>query len=815
MNKRWILLIVMVIAALALAACDGDDEEESPTVEPTPTEEAVEEATEEPTEEPAAEEEPTEEPAAEEPTEEAAEEEMTEEATEEAAAEEEATEEVAMAPEETEEATEEAAAEEEAAEEEMTEEAMAEDEGVTPPPFAIDLPEGETFRVAVVMPSTSTDLAFSQSMADSLAIIQDALGEDRFEYAVSENIFVVEDAATAIRDYATQDFDLVIAHGSQYGSSLEEIAPDFPETAFAWGTTVNTFVDEGITNVYAYEARSEEGGYVFGVMAAHLTESNVIGVIGPIETGDAKLYVDGFVAGVKSVNPEIDPIVNYIQSFGDLALAAEAADAMLANGADVLTGTAQMVPGAIQKASEEDALWFGTQANQTDLAPEIVVANQVYDWIVVLEDIINRVLAGELGGEAYAITLENGGLRIEYNDAYELPEDVRAAADDAAAAISAGEIDVMAAIDEAMGEPAEAAEEEMTEEATEEAAAEEEMTEEAMAEDEGVTPLPLAIDLPEGETFRVAVVMPSTSTDLAFSQSMADSLAIIQDALGEDRFEYAVSENIFVVEDAATAIRDYATQDFDLVIAHGSQYGSSLEEIAPDFPETAFAWGTTVNTFVDEGITNVYAYEARSEEGGYVFGVMAAHLTESNVIGVIGPIETGDAKLYVDGFVAGVKSVNPEIDPIVNYIQSFGDLALAAEAADAMLANGADVLTGTAQMVPGAIQKASEEDALWFGTQANQTDLAPEIVVANQVYDWIVVLEDIINRVLAGELGGEAYAITLENGGLRIEYNDAYELPEDVRAAADDAAAAISAGEIDVMAAIDEAMGEPAEEAGD
>src|SRR5690606_12942671 len=311
---------------------------------------------------------------------------------------------------------------------------------------------------------------------------------------------------------------------------------------------------------------------------------------------------------------------------GDLALAAEAADAMLANGADVLTGTAQMVPGAIQKASEEDALWFGTQANQTDLAPEIVVANQVYDWIVVLEDIINRVLAGELGGEAYAITLENGGLRIEYNDAYELPEDVRAAADDAAAAISAGEIDVMAAIDEAMGEPAEAteeeaAEEEMTEEATEEAAAEEEaaeeeMTEEAMAEDEGVTPLPLAIDLPEGETFRVAVVMPSTSTDLAFSQSMADSLAIIQDALGEDRFEYAVSENIFVVEDAATAIRDYATQDFDLVIAHGSQYGSSLEEIAPDFPETAFAWGTTVNTFVDEGITNVYAYEARSEEGG-------------------------------------------------------------------------------------------------------------------------------------------------------------------------------------------------------
>ncbi|MCC6798853.1 MAG: BMP family protein [Anaerolineae bacterium] len=367
-----------------------------------------------------------------------------------------------MAPEETAtvEATEEAVTEEAATEEAATEEAAAAEAAATPRPINIELPEGRTFRVAVVTPSTGTDLAFSQSMADSLAEVQAALGEDRFEYAISENLFVVEDAATAIRDYATQGYDLVIAHGSQYGSSLEEIAPDFPEVAFAWGTTVNTFKDEGINNVYAYEARSEQGGYVFGVMAARLTQSNVIGVVGPIETGDAKLYIDGFVAGVKSVNPEIDPIVNYIQSFGDLALAAEAAGAMLANGADVLTGTAQMVPGAIQKASEEGALWFGTQANQTNLAPEIVVANQVYDWTVVLEEIINRVLAGELGGEAYAITLENGGLRIEYNEDYALPEDVRAAADAAVEAIVSGEVDVMAAIEELAGAPA-------TEEATE------------------------------------------------------------------------------------------------------------------------------------------------------------------------------------------------------------------------------------------------------------------------------------------------------------------------------------------------------------
>ncbi len=412
MKKRWLVLVLLIIAALTLAACGGE-EEATPTPQPTPTVEPTEEPTEEPTPEPT--EEATEEP--------------TEEATEEPEAE----------------VTEEAEATEEAPEEAVAARAIS-----------LDIPEGETFRVAVVMPSTATDLAFSQSMATALAAIQDAVGEDRFEYAMSENLFVVDDAATALRDYASQGYDLVIAHGSQYGSSLQDIAPDFPDTAFAWGTTVNTFADEGITNVYAYEARSEQGGYVFGVMAAHLTQSNVIGVVGPIETGDAKLYIDGFVAGVKSVNPDIDPIVNYIQSFGDLALAAEAADAMLANGADVLTGTAQMVPGAIQKAKEAGALWFGTQANQTNLAPEIVVANQVYDWTVVLEDIINRVLAGQLGGEAYAITLANDGLRIEYNDAFDLPDEVRQAGEETADAIRSGDIDVMSQIETLLGEPAEA-----------------------------------------------------------------------------------------------------------------------------------------------------------------------------------------------------------------------------------------------------------------------------------------------------------------------------------------------------------------------
>ena len=114
---------------------------------------------------------------------------------------------------------------------------------------------GDPFKVAIIMPSAINDLAFSQSMFDALLAVQKEMGgEEAFEIVYSEGMFVVDDAAAAIRDYASEGYNLVIAHGSQYGSSLQEIAPDFPTTSFAWGTTLNTFSDEGITNVFAYEA---------------------------------------------------------------------------------------------------------------------------------------------------------------------------------------------------------------------------------------------------------------------------------------------------------------------------------------------------------------------------------------------------------------------------------------------------------------------------------------------------------------------------------------------------------------------------------
>jgi basic membrane protein A len=99
-----------------------------------------------------------------------------------------------------------------------------------------------------------------------------------------------------------------------------------------------------------------------------------------------------------------------------VALAATAAEGHVANGADILTGTAQMVVGATGVAAENDVKWFGTQSNQTSLGEDFVVASQVYKWEVVLQGIVDGVKSGDLGGSSHTITLANGGLVIEFND---------------------------------------------------------------------------------------------------------------------------------------------------------------------------------------------------------------------------------------------------------------------------------------------------------------------------------------------------------------------------------------------------------------
>jgi len=604
----------------------------------------------------------------------------------------------------------------------------------------------EPIKIGLILPSSGNDLAWSQSMYEGLLAVQEAMGgESALQLTYIESMFDVTAATEAMRDFGDEGYDLVIAHGAQYGTSLFELAPEYPETSFAWGTASDTGADRGITNVFAYGARAQEGGYVNGVMAGLLTESNVVGIVGPVPAGDAILYNNGFVQGVNAVNPEAEVLITYTGSFGDTAAAASAAQAHIAAGADILTGSAQQVPGAVEAIQGAGGYWFATDTNQAEVWPDTVVAAQVYNWVPVIEAMLEARANGVMGGIAFQPTLGDGALEMAFNEALAgVPAEVFEAGRNAMQQIINREV------------------------------------------------YPLGT-LPE-EQFRVAVVLPSSITDLAWSQSIYAGLTELQQQIGgPEKLEIAYSEGMFDVTAAAQALRDYAEDGYDLVIAHGTQYGTSLFELAGDYPETAFAWGTAAETG-----DNIFAYEANAEQGGYVNGVMAGLLTKSNVIGIVGPVPAGDALLYINGFQQGIQASNPDAEILLTYTGSFSDTAAAAEAAQTQIAAGADVLSGSAQQVIGAIEAIQAAGGYWFGTQSDQSGEWPETVVASQVFNWTPVLGRIVELVATGVYGGEAYSLTFANGGLKIVYGGV-DIPAEVIDAANAAIEAIKSGEIVVQ----------------
>ncbi len=652
-------------------------------------------------------------------------------------------------------------------------------EATEAPPVATEEMMGP-FRVAVVMPSAINDLAFSQSMYDALSAIQGEMGADNFEFAYSESMFVVDDAAAAIRDYASQGFNLVIAHGSQYGSSLLEIAPDFPETAFAWGTTVDTFVDQGVNNVFAYEARSEQGGYVNGVIAASLSESNILGVVGPIETGDAKLYVDGFVVGAKATKPDIQVNVNYIGSFSDVALASEAAQTHINAGADGLSGTAQMVVGAIGVAEEKGVVWFGTQSNQTSLAPDIVVANQVYDWTVVLNDIIALVKGGTMGGKSYALTLENGGLVMEYNPDFALPDDVKALADQTVSGIVSGSIVI------------------------------------------GEAPPPVA-----AEEVAFGMILVGPRNDRGWSQAHYSAGEYVEQTVPGARMIAFESLNPADKPEATLegVVADMIADGAKVIFTTSDEFEEDTLTVAQAHPEITF-----INISGDDAWTEGREFQAspnmgnimgRMEDMKAVAGCAAALATQSGRLGYLGPLINFETRRLTAAAYLGAKYCYENyrgLDPAdlkftVTWIGFWfnipGVTLDPTEVTNSFLDAGADVVMSgidTTEGIDVTGQRAQQGDTVWAVPYdfEGACDQAPDICLGVPYFNWGPAYADTVTAVRDGtwaqswDWNPPAWDALTDNTKTAVGWVNGSALTAEMQTSLDEFIAGLASGDINV-----------------
>ena len=180
-----------------------------------------------------------------------------------------------------------------------------------------------------------------------------------------------------------------------------------------------------------------------GAMAAMLAGDGSLGVIGPIEVGDAKLYVDGFVAGATAVNPDLEVGVNYTDSFSDTALAAEAATSFIDGGATVLVGYGaddrrrdrcrqRARRAVVRHAEQPDPAGPGDRRGQ----PGVPLGGRPRR---------PRSTAIKGGDARWRVrttsTSANEGVVIEFNADYEVPADVMSAAEATIAALASGELE--------------------------------------------------------------------------------------------------------------------------------------------------------------------------------------------------------------------------------------------------------------------------------------------------------------------------------------------------------------------------------------
>jgi basic membrane protein A len=359
-STQYLLLVLLIIFSVALAGCN--DQTEAQKLPPT--------ATPEPAEAPA--------------EGEAAEAEGEAEAGEEAA-----------------EAGEEAEAEGEAAEAEEAAEAT-----------------GDQVRVALVLDGKIDDGGWNQSAYEGLTA---AAEQYDIETAYSEEV-PIPDYERALRDYANQGYDLIIAHSSISKDAVFNTARDFPELSFLW-----TDGDETAENVAVIRPMSHQASYLAGLLAGSLTEANKVGMVGGIDIPSTHRSYAAFEQGLKEANPEAELLVNWVGSFLDVAAGKEAAQSQIEAGADVIfgNGDGQNI-GVLQAASESETLAIGAVRDQFNVAPNVVVTSVQWGFGGGIPLVIGDFINGDFSGKLYEISLEDGADLAPYHDnADKVPEEVQ------------------------------------------------------------------------------------------------------------------------------------------------------------------------------------------------------------------------------------------------------------------------------------------------------------------------------------------------------------------------------------------------------
>jgi basic membrane protein A len=171
-------------------------------------------------------------------------------------------------------------------------------------------------------------------------------------------------------------------------------------------------------NAAYYVMACEEAGYLMGILAASMTKTGKIGMVGGFEQPSIIKVVEAWKLGAKLVNPNITIYEVYINSFTDVALGKEAALSIADKGADIISHIAnQAGTGVIKAAEERGLLSTGDSYDQASIAPGTVICSTIYSVPQLVLSAVEKVKTNTFVGGVFNLGMKDGVVDIApYHD---------------------------------------------------------------------------------------------------------------------------------------------------------------------------------------------------------------------------------------------------------------------------------------------------------------------------------------------------------------------------------------------------------------
>ena len=246
----------------------------------------------------------------------------------------------------------------------------------------------------------------------------------------------------ALRRFAEAGSNPVIMTGFAFGSVLDEVAPDYPDTKFA---IIDMVVNQ--PNVRSVVFNEHEGSFLVGMMAGLKTETDTVGFIGGMDIPLIRKFACGYAQGVIAANPDAKVIANMTgttpSAWNDPVKGCELTKAQISQGADVIYAAAGGTGvGVLQVAADEGIYSIGVDSNQNYLHPGSVLTSMLKRVDVAVYEAMSQGEALETGFQVMGLANFGVGVALDENNEKIVSYSMLSSVYDAADKIVAGEVAV-------------------------------------------------------------------------------------------------------------------------------------------------------------------------------------------------------------------------------------------------------------------------------------------------------------------------------------------------------------------------------------